>query len=318
MDRDQRWERVKLAYDLIVHAKGTLATDPIVAIQNSYDEGIFDEFVKPISLDQDARIQSGDVVIFANFRTDRPRELTIALTQQVFPEFEMEPLDLYFCTMSNYDKTYTGIRVVFDKEDIRLGLGEVVAHAGRTQLRIAETEKYPHVTFFFSGGREATFEGEHRIVIPSPKVATYDLAPEMSAQGVTDAVIDQIRHQQPDCIVLNFANPDMVGHTGSIPAVIQAVEKVDACLGEIIRVGQEFGYQFLVIADHGNADQMVADDGTPHTAHTTNLVPCILVSDTGYTLHPGKLGDIAPTLLALMDIPQPDEMTGVSLLQLSS
>lgn len=315
MDRDTRRERVKLAYDLLVHGTGMYYTNAADAIQDSYDEGVFDEFIKPIILDQNAKIQSGDVVIFANFRTDRPRELTIALTQQNFPDHDMKALDLYFCTMSNYDKTYRDIHVVFDKDDISMWLGEVVSKAGRTQLRIAETEKYPHVTFFFSGGREEVFEGEKRIVIPSPKVATYDLQPEMSAQGVTDAVMWEIRDHQPDLIILNFANPDMVGHTGDIPAVIQAVEKVDTCLGDIIALGKEYGYEFVVIADHGNADQMIGQDGEPHTAHTTNLVPCVIVSEQNLSLQSGKLWDIAPTILDLMNIPQPQEMGGVSLIQ---
>lgn len=315
MDRDTRRERIQLAYDLVVHGKGKVYSCAQQAIQDSYDEWIYDEFVHPIVIDQNAQIQSGDVVIFANFRTDRPRELTVALTQHDIPDYEMQALDLYFCTMSNYDKTYHNVKVIFDKDDISMWLGEVVSKAGRTQLRIAETEKYPHVTFFFSGGREEVFEGEKRIVIPSPKVATYDLEPEMSAQGVTDAVLHEIYEHHPDLIVLNFANPDMVGHTWNIAAVIQAVEKVDSCLGEIISLGKEYGYEFVVIADHGNADQMIAQDGTPHTAHTTNLVPCIIVSDRSFSLQPWKLWDIAPTILELMGIPQPLEMQGKSLLQ---
>jgi len=315
MDRDTRWERIKLAYDLLVHGTWKVVSSLQSWIQSSYDEGVFDEFILPMIVDQDVHIQSDDVVIFANFRTDRPRELTVALTQQDFPEYEMKALDLYFCTMSRYDETYKNIHIIFDKDNIILPLWEVISKAWCTQLRIAETEKYPHVTFFFSGWREQPFDGEKRMVIPSPQVATYDLQPEMSALWVRDAVIQEMKKNQPDFIALNFANPDMVGHTGVIPAVIKAVETVDSCLGDILAVWLTYDYSFVIIADHGNADQMLAEDGsTPHTAHTTNLVPCIVVSSENLVVQPGKLGDIAPTILDLMQIQQPEVMTGHTLI----
>ena len=314
MDRDNRRERIKLAYDLLVHNMWKRFSSAVEWVQASYDEGIFDEFVQPIILDQDSRIQPGDVVIFANFRTDRPRELTTVLTQKDFPDHDMKSLDLHFCTMSRYDETYKNIHIIFDKDNIILPLGEVISKAWYTQLRIAETEKYPHVTFFFSGWREQSFEWEKRIVIPSPDVATYDLQPEMSALWVRDAVINEMKTNQPDFITLNFANPDMVGHTGIIPAVIIAVEIVDRYLGEIIECWLAYDYTFIIIADHGNADQMLAQDNTPHTAHTTNLVPCVIVSSESLVLHPGKLWDIAPTILDIMQIDKPFVMTGQTLI----
>lgn len=314
MDRDQRRERIKLAYDLLVYGKWSVVSSAQQWIQASYNEGIFDEFIQPLVIDQNSKIESDDLVIFANFRTDRPRELTIALTQKEFPEYNMQPLDLYFCTMSRYDETYKNIHIVFDKDNIILPLWEVISNAGWTQLRIAETEKYPHVTFFFSGGREQEFVGEKRIVIPSPKVATYDLQPEMSAPEVRDTVIQEIKNHQPDFIALNFANPDMVGHTGIVSAVVKAVETVDSCLWDIVSVWLDYNYTFIIIADHGNADQMIAEDGSPHTAHTTNLVPCVIVSSESFVLHSGKLGDIAPTILDFMEIQKPDVMTWVSLI----
>ncbi len=315
MDRDNRWERVKQAYDLLIHGKGSTTENISDAIQKSYDDGVTDEFVKPIvKIDANgnpiATIQEGDVVVCFNFRTDRGREITIALTQKAFPEFEMHPLKLHYITMTVYDDTFKGVNAVFHKDNLVNTLGEVLEANGKTQTRIAETEKYPHVTFFFSGGRERLFDGENRILIPSPKVATYDLQPEMSAQGVADAICANIIDQKPDFICLNFANPDMVGHTGVFEAVVKAVETVDKCMQQVVTCGLKEGYTFIIIADHGNAEFMINDDGSVNTAHTTNLVPCILI-DGGYkSVSDGKLGDIAPTILKIMDLPIPAEMTG--------
>lgn len=315
MDRDNRWERVKQAYDLLVHGTGTPTDDIGRSIQQSYDEGVTDEFVKPIvKTDKQgaplATIQEGDVVICFNFRTDRGREITIALTQKAFPEYQMQPLNLHYVTMTAYDDTFAGVDVIFHKDNLTHTLGEVLEAHGKTQTRIAETEKYPHVTFFFSGGREQEFNGESRILIPSPKVATYDLQPEMSAQGVADAICKEIDTRQPDFICLNFANPDMVGHTGVFEAVVKAVETVDRCTRQVIECGTRAGYTFIIIADHGNAEFMVNDDGSVNTAHTTNLVPCILVNSDFSAISDGKLGDIAPTILKIMGVPIPAEMTG--------
>ena len=260
------------------------------------------------------RISEGDVVIFFNFRTDRGRQLTQALSQKAFHEYNMHPLKLYYVTMTNYDDTFKGVHVVYDKENIKDTLGEVLSRAGKKQIRIAETEKYPHVTFFFNGGREEPFEGEKRILCPSPKVATYDLKPEMSAYEVRDSIIPELEKETADFICLNFANPDMVGHTGSMPAAIRACETVDACAREVIETGRKHGYTTLVIADHGNCDTMVNPDGTPNTAHTTNPVPLILVDTDRKSIHPGVLGDIAPTILKIMGVPQPELMTRKSLL----
>ncbi len=319
MDRDKRWERVKLAYDLLVNGKGTPAVDAVAAMEKSYQEGVTDEFIKPIVVtDQEGqpltRISEGDVVIFFNFRTDRGRQLTQALSQKAFHEYNMHPLKLYYVTMTNYDDTFKGVHVVYDKENIKDTLGEVLSRAGKKQIRIAETEKYPHVTFFFNGGREEPFEGEKRILCPSPKVATYDLKPEMSAYEVRDSIIPELEKETADFICLNFANPDMVGHTGSMPAAIKACEAVDACAREVIETGRKHGYTTLVIADHGNCDTMVNPDGTPNTAHTTNPVPLILVDSDRKSIKPGVLGDIAPTILNIMGIPQPELMTRKSLL----
>lgn len=315
MDRDNRWERVKQAYDLLVHGIGTPTKDLTQSIQQSYLEGITDEFVKPIvKTDTDgapiATVKNGDVVVCFNFRTDRGREITIALTQRDFPEYEMHPLELRYLTMTTYDETFRDVEVLFLKENLTNTLGEVLEANGKSQTRIAETEKYPHVTFFFSGGREKEFNGENRILIPSPKVATYDLQPEMSAQGVADAICQDITTRQPDFICLNFANPDMVGHTGVFDAVVKAVETVDRCLQQVVACGLKFGYSFIIIADHGNAEFMVNEDGSANTAHTTNLVPCILIDDTHTSISDGKLGDIAPTVLNLMGLSIPREMTG--------
>lgn len=316
MDRDKRWERVKLAYDLMVNGIGEKATDPIAAIKKSYEAGVTDEFVKPIVMvDANqkpiATIQEGDVVLCFNFRTDRGRQITEALTQQDFPEQGMKKLNLYYVTMSNYDDSFKGVKVVFDKDNLENTLGEIVSKANRKQIRIAETEKYPHVTFFFSGGREEAFPGESRLMCPSPKVATYDLKPEMSANDLKDKIIPELEKREPDFVCLNFANPDMVGHTGVFEAVIKAVETVDKCNEAVTETARKNGYSIIIIADHGNADVMINEDGTPNTAHTTNLVPCILVDDNYKgKLKDGKLGDLAPTILTLMGIPIPKEMTG--------
>jgi 2,3-bisphosphoglycerate-independent phosphoglycerate mutase len=320
MDRDKRWERVKLAYDLMVHGTGKPVEQATEGIEASYEAGITDEFIKPIVVTVKGRpqtvIHEGDVVICFNFRTDRGREITMALTQQAFPDYQMKPLDLYYVTMTNYDDTFTGVHVAYDKDNVRHTMGEVLANAGKTQIRIAETEKYPHVTFFFSGGQEEPFEGETRIMCPSPKVATYDLQPEMSAFEVRDKIVAELKKGEVDFVCLNFANPDMVGHTGVFDAAVKAVETVDSCLKDVVETGLEQDYGFIILADHGNADVMFNEDGSPHTAHTTNPVPCILVGNNvaNYKLEEGRLGDIAPTLLDYMEIEAPEEMTGKSLI----
>ncbi len=315
MDRDQRWERVKLAYDLLVHGKGTPSSDFEKCLQLSYEEGITDEFIKPLlKTNTNAQLEQGDVVLFFNFRTDRGRELTQVLSQQAFPEFDMYPLDLYYVTLTNYDDSFKGVKAVFDKDNLQDTLGEVLAKAGKTQVRIAETEKYPHVTFFFNGGREIPFEGEERILCPSPKVATYDLKPEMSAFDVRDAIVEKIENDPPDFICLNFANPDMVGHTGDLQAAIKACEAVDSCAEAVLEAALKRGYASLVIADHGNCETMINPDGTPNTAHTTNPVPVILVDAEKKKIKSGILGDIAPTILDLMEVDQPETMTQHSLL----
>lgn len=320
MDRDNRWERVKLAYDLMVNGEGTHATDAVKAIEESYAAGVTDEFIKPVVMVDGndkplATIEKGDVVICFNFRTDRGREITVALTQKDFHEQNMFKQDLYYVTMTNYDDTFNNVKVIFDKDNLSNTLGEVLEAAGKKQIRIAETEKYPHVTFFFSGGREEPFKGEKRLMAASPKVATYDLAPEMSANELRDKIVAELKSKDPDFIVLNFANPDMVGHTGVFEAAVKACEVVDSCAEAVVTTALENGYTAIVIADHGNADYMINEDGTPNTAHTTNLVPCILI-DNEYTkpLKDGKLGDLAPTILELMGVNKPKEMTGLSLL----
>lgn len=320
MDRDNRWERVKLAYDVMVHGEGTHETDALKAIQESYNEGVTDEFIKPVvmvdSNDQPiAKIETGDVVICFNFRTDRGREITVALTQKDFHEQNMFKQNLYYVTMTNYDDTFNNVKVIFDKDNLSNTLGEVLDKAGKKQIRIAETEKYPHVTFFFSGGREQPFNGEKRLMAASPKVATYDLAPEMSANEIKEKIVAELKTKDPDFVVLNFANPDMVGHTGVFEAAVKACEVVDSCTEAVVTTALDNGYTIIVIADHGNADFMINEDGTPNTAHTTNLVPCILIDNSYNTsLKDGKLGDLAPTILELMGIPKPAEMTGESLL----
>lgn len=319
MDRDKRWERVKLAYDVMVNGVGEKTTDPLKAIQASYDAGVTDEFIKPIVVTNGqepvGKIQPGDVVLCFNFRTDRGRQITQALTQQDFPEVGMKALSLYYVTLTNYDDSFKNVRVIFDKDNLEKTLGEVVADAGKRQIRIAETEKYPHVTFFFSGGREEAFPGESRILCPSPKVATYDLAPEMSANDIRDKIIPELDKKEADFICLNFANPDMVGHTGVFEAAVKACETVDACAEKVTSAALRNGYATIIIADHGNADMMINEDGSPNTAHTTNLVPCILVdADYKGKLKNGKLGDLAPTILTLMGVPIPSQMTGNVLL----
>ncbi|MGA9650407.1 2,3-bisphosphoglycerate-independent phosphoglycerate mutase [Pedobacter sp.] len=315
MDRDNRWERVKQAYDVMVNAVGEKTQDALAAIKKSYDEGVTDEFIKPIVLTQEngeavATIQNDDVVICFNFRTDRGREITTALTQKDFPEQQMHKLPLYYVTMTTYDESFEKVNVIFTKDDLSHTIGEVLAGNGKNQIRIAETEKYPHVTFFFSGGRETEFENEKRILIPSPKVATYDLQPEMSAAGITDAITKEMETGWADFICLNFANPDMVGHTGVFSAVIKAVETADKCAEIVVNKGLENGYSFILLADHGNSEFMVNKDGSPNTAHTTNLVPCILIDDEYKSIADGKLGDIAPTVLKILGVNIPEEMTG--------
>lgn len=319
MDRDKRWERVKKAYDLLVHGKGEAHQDVLAAMQKSYDNGITDEFIEPIVLTDSngnplTKVQDGDVILFFNFRTDRGRELTQVLSQADLHEYNMHKLDLYYVTMTLYDESFKGIHVVYSKENIRETLGEVLSNAGRKQIRIAETEKYPHVTFFFNGGREIPFEGEERILCPSPKVATYDLKPEMSAYDIRDAIIPELRKGEAEFVCLNFANPDMVGHTGDMQAAIKACETVDSCAKAVISTGLENGYATIVIADHGNCDTMINPDGTPNTAHTTNPVPLILVDYDIKSVKDGVLGDIAPTILKMMGIPKPDLMTQTSLI----
>ncbi len=316
MDRDKRWERVKVAYDAMVHGKGELNADPLRAVEESYQNGITDEFIKPIIISDGsgqaiAKICDGDVVLCFNFRTDRGRQITMALTQADFVEQNMHALKLYYVTMTCYDDSFKNVHVIFDKDNLKNTLGEVISKVGKKQIRIAETEKYPHVTFFFSGGREEPFENESRILCSSPKVATYDLKPEMSAEDIRDKIIPEIERKSADFICLNFANPDMVGHTGDFEAGVKACETVDRCNEAVTDAALANGYSTIIIADHGNADMMINADGTPNTAHTTNLVPCILVSsDYKGKIKNGKLGDLAPTILTLMGIPIPKEMSG--------
>jgi 2,3-bisphosphoglycerate-independent phosphoglycerate mutase len=314
MDRDTRWERVKKAYDLLVHGKGTPSNDIVASMQESYDNDITDEFIEPICMTKNgapvATIKDGDVVLFFNFRTDRGRQLTQALSQQAFPEQEMKPLKLHYVTLTNYDDSFHGVKVVYDKENLNDTLGEVLEKAGKTQIRIAETEKYPHVTFFFSGGRETPFEGEKRILCPSPKVATYDLEPEMSAFEIRDKIIPEIANKTADFICLNFANPDMVGHTGVFEAAVKACETVDSCAAAIVEAALKEDYDILIIADHGNSETMINPDGSPHTAHTTNPVPLYWVTNEPASIANGILADVAPTILALMGVSIPQAMTG--------
>tara|TARA_R110002126_G_scaffold72364_1_gene180852 strand:- start:5639 stop:7156 length:1518 start_codon:yes stop_codon:yes gene_type:complete len=319
MDRDNRWERVSEAYNGIVNAVGTKTTDAIATINQNYENGLTDEFHKPIIITNadgspKAQIKEGDAIIFFNYRTDRGRELTNALSQNDFPEFNMKKLDLYFTTITLYDASFKGINVIYNTDNIKNTLGEVLSKAGKKQIRIAETEKYPHVTFFFSGGQETPFQGESRILRNSPKVATYDLKPEMSAYELKEALCEDLQKGEADFVCLNFANGDMVGHTGIMEAAIKACETVDICAKEVIETGLANGYSTLLIADHGNCETMMNPDGSPHTAHTTNPVPFILIDDEIKSIKSGLLGDIAPTILDLMGVEQPEEMTQHSLL----
>jgi 2,3-bisphosphoglycerate-independent phosphoglycerate mutase len=318
MDRDNRWERVKLAYDLMVHGHGRSFESAEAGIKASYADNKTDEFIEPIVITENgspvALIEENDVVICFNFRTDRPREISIALTQRDMHEFNMHRLNLDYYTMTNYDSTFENVRVIFEKDNLFNTLGEVLSKLDKTQVRIAETEKYPHVTFFFSGGREEKFPHEERILVNSPKVATYDLQPEMSAFEVRDKIVDFMKKERPNFFCLNFANPDMVGHTGVYEAIVKAVETVDSCLRDVVTTGIELNFEFLVIADHGNADYAINSDGSPNTAHSLNPVPVVLVSnEKGLTLKSGILADVAPTVLRRMGIAAPIEMTGHSL-----
>jgi 2,3-bisphosphoglycerate-independent phosphoglycerate mutase len=325
MDRDKRWERVKVAYDALVSGVGAATSAPqemAAAVQRSYDEGVTDEFIKPIvAVGADGKplglIREGDMVIFFNFRNDRAKELTSVLTQADMPEAGMHTIPLYYCTMTPYDATFRGLHILFDKENVANPIGEYLSGLGLKQLRIAETEKYAHVTFFLNGGREAVFPGEERILVPSPKVATYDLQPEMSAPEVASKLVGAIETRQFDFIALNFANGDMVGHTGVYEAIVKAVKTVDRCAGEVIDAARANGYEVVVIADHGNADHALNDDGSPNTAHSLNPVPIIVVSDRVASVHNGVLADVAPTVLRLMGLPQPPEMTGRVLVEMN-
>ena len=317
MDRDKRWERVKEAYDLLVNGVGAEATDMVQAVQDSYDAGVTDEFIKPIkNAAVDARIQEGDVVIFFNYRNDRAKELTIVLTQQDMPEVGMKTIPglQYYC-MTPYDASFTGVHILFDKENVQNTLGEFLSNQGKSQLHIAETEKYAHVTFFFNGGRETPYEGEERILINSPKVATYDLKPEMSAYEVKDALVEAIGTQKFDFIVVNYANGDMVGHTGVYEAIEKAVVAVDACVNATVEAAKANGYEVIIIADHGNADNAVNSDDTPNTAHSLNPVPCVYVTENkDAKIADGILADVAPTILHIMGLEQPAEMSGKNLI----
>jgi 2,3-bisphosphoglycerate-independent phosphoglycerate mutase len=322
MDRDKRWERVKIAYDLLVKGVGENSRDVLKSVSDKYEAGETDEFLKPIvCADETGKplttIKDGDVLICFNFRTDRPREISTVLTQKDMPDYGMSKLNLRYVTMTRYDETFKDIDVIFENDNLNNTLGEVISDAGLTQVRIAETEKYPHVTFFFSGGREEPFPGERRLLVPSPKVATYDLQPSMSAGEITEAIVTDIRANQPDFICLNYANADMVGHTGVFSAAMKAVETVDACLGKLLDTALSFDYDAIVIADHGNSDYMINEDGTPNTAHTKNPVPCIYVSKYAnrFKMKDGKLADIAPTILHLMGIQPPKEMEGEILIE---
>jgi 2,3-bisphosphoglycerate-independent phosphoglycerate mutase len=314
MDRDKRWERVKEAYDLYVHGKGKQSTDVLEAIKESYATDVTDEFVKPVIFTENGKpfgtISENDVVICFNYRTDRLREITVVLTQKDMPEHAMKTMPLEYYTMTRYDDSFKGINIIYDKDNVNNTLGEIVAGNKLKQIRIAETEKYAHVTFFFSGGRENEFDGEKRILISSPKVATYDLQPEMSAIEVKNALLPELKKQEADFICLNFANCDMVGHTGIYEAITKAVETVDACVGEVVDTARANGYSVMIIADHGNADYAVNDDGSANTAHSLNPVPCILVNDDYKIIQNGILADVAPTVLTVMGLPVPDEMTG--------
>ncbi len=320
MDRDKRWERVKFAYDVLTKGEGESSQNLVDSIQKSYENGVTDEFIKPIvSVDKKgcpiSKIQEGDAVICFNFRTDRCREITIALTQTDMPDFGMQTLNLYYTTMTNYDASYKDVNVIYNKDNIKNTLGEVLESNNKSQIRIAETEKYPHVTFFFSGGREAEFIGEKRLMVNSPKVATYDSQPEMSAPEVTATIVAELQKGATDFVCLNFANPDMVGHTGDYNAIKKAVETVDNCTRKVVEEGLKNDYAFIIIADHGNADFAINKDGSPNTAHSTNLVPCFALNTGFEKIENGKLGDIAPTILKIMGVEIPTEMTGEILIK---
>lgn len=316
MDRDNRWERVQLAYNALVKADGQVANSAVQAVEQAYAEGVTDEFVKPTVILEDGRpiatIQEGDAVLCFNFRTDRCREIVKVLSQTDMPEYGMHKLNnLYFTTITEYDSTFENVHIIFQNDNLNNTLGEVLSAAGKKQIRIAETEKYPHVTFFFSGGREEKFDGESRILVPSPKVATYDLQPEMSAVPLTDAIVPELEAGNPDFVVLNYANADMVGHTGVFAAAIQAAETVDRCVERVVTAALANGYTVLLTADHGNADFMINADGSPNTAHTLNLVPLFVIDkEWKGTVKAGKLGDVAPTILTMMGVPVPIDMTG--------
>src|SRR6266487_805969 len=316
MDRDKRWERIRLSYDALVNGEGEKAADPTQAIEDSYKKNITDEFIKPCVIVNEvqqpiARINDGDIVICFNFRTDRCREITQVLTQIDLPDFGMKKLSLDYTTMTEYDRSFKNIHIIFSNDNLKNTLGEVLEQHHLKQIRIAETEKYPHVTFFFNGGREIPFEGEKRILIPSPRVATYDLKPEMSAYEVTEALLPEIKNQTADFICLNYANADMVGHTGVWEAAIKAVETVDSCVEKVVTAGLENGYTIFLTADHGNSDYMINEDGTPNTAHTLNPVPFFIIDkEWRGNIKPGKLADIAPIILTMMNLPIPQEMTG--------
>ena len=318
MDRDKRWDRVKIAYDQLVNGVGEKATDMEAAMQESYDNGVTDEFIKPIvNANVDGRIKEGDVVIFFNYRNDRAKEITVVLTQQDMPEQGMNTIkDLQYYCMTPYDASFKGVHILFDKENVNNTLGEYLSSLGKKQLHIAETEKYAHVTFFFNGGREAPFEGEDRILVPSPKVATYDLKPEMSAFEVKDKLVEAIDTEKYDFIVVNYANGDMVGHTGVYEAIEKAVKAIDACVEGTVEAAKKHGYEVIIIADHGNADHALNEDGTPNTAHSLNPVPCVYVTENkNAKIKNGILADVAPTLLHIMGLPQPAEMTGKQLIE---
>ena len=313
MDRDKRWDRVKVAYDLLVNGQGELTSAPAAAVQASYDADVTDEFIKPVKVEGTANIEADDAIIFFNFRNDRAREITSVLTQEDMPEMGMKTLPLYYCCLTPYDDKFTGVHILFDKENVQDTLGEVVAKAGKNQLRIAETEKYAHVTFFFSGGREAAFENEDRVLVNSPKVATYDLQPEMSAPEVASELIKVLDTQKNDLVILNFANGDMVGHTGIYEAITKAVTTIDGLVKDVVDSAVANGYTVLITADHGNADNAVNADGSPNTAHSLNPVPFIVVDNDVKEVKNGILADIAPTILKLMGIEQPECMTGTPL-----
>ena len=314
MDRDKRWERTKLAYDMLTNGVGENYSDYTQAFEANYSAGITDEFIKPVVLDKEGVVAEDDIVLCFNFRTDRGRQISTVLTQADMPELGMHTLGIHYFTMTEYDKTYKNVHVLFDSQDLKNTLGEILAGADKTQLRAAETEKYPHVTFFFNGGREEPFEGEERVMAASPKVATYDLQPEMSAVELTEKVMLAMRKVDYDFVCVNYANPDMVGHTGVFDAIVKACETVDSCAQALVEYGQLEGYSFIIIADHGNADMAVNDDGTPNTAHSTNLVPIYLLDSEINLVKDGKLADIAPTVLHLLGLSKPDEFDGESLI----